>query len=261
MCIFIFICCKIFLSAARKNERIQKMSTETIIKYAARILTFLLVTPLHESAHGWMAKQLGDDTAERQGRITLNPFAHLDPLGTILIILTGFGWANPVPVNPLLFKKVKKNGKRVTLRGGMALTALAGPVSNLIAAFVIGLVYNILLCTETGRMSIILGAEYNPVMYTVMLLFSYLFSVNVGLAVFNLIPIPPLDGFHILSFFTNDKIDRFVRDNGQIIVRGFFALMLISTYIPQLTDPLRWLQGHVSNLLWMAVSWIPTVFG
>jgi Zn-dependent protease len=248
------------LSAVYSTERIKNMSTETIIKYAARILTFLLVTPLHESAHGWMAKQLGDDTAERNGRITLNPFAHLDPLGTVLIILTGFGWANPVPVNPLLFKKVKKNGKRVTLRGGMALTALAGPVSNLIAAFVVGLAYNILLCTETGKMSIIMGAPYNPTMYTVQLLLSYLFSVNVGLAVFNLIPFPPLDGFHILSFFTKDKFDRFIRENGQLIIRAFFGFMLLSSFVPQLTYPLRAVTGLVTSLLWMTVSWIPVVF-
>lgn len=235
------------------------MSTETIIKYAARILTFLLVTPLHESAHGWMAKQLGDDTAERQGRISLNPFAHLDPLGTILIILTGFGWANPVPVNPLLFKREKKNGKWVSMRGGMALTAAAGPISNLIAAFVVALVYNILLCTDAGKATL-LGGQ-NALLSTVMLLLVYLFRVNVGLAVFNLIPIPPLDGFHILSFFTSGKFNTWLHDNIQIITRAFFAFMLLSTWVPQLSWPISALSSLVSGLLWKAVSWIPMVFG
>ena len=222
-----------------------------IIMYIARIITFMLVTPLHESAHGWMAKKLGDDTAEREGRITLNPFAHLDPLGTILILLTGFGWAKPVPVNPLLFKKVKKNGQKVTLRGGMALTAVAGPVSNLIAAFVVGLAYNILICFNIS----------NDFTATVTLLLWYLFRVNVGLAVFNFIPIPPLDGSHILRYFANDKINRWMQVNMEYLTKGFFAFMLISTYIPQLGMPISLATNAVSNLLWHTVSWIPDMFG
>ena len=108
------------------------MNIETFLKYFSRVITLLLVIPLHEAAHGLVAKWLGDATAERQGRITLTPFAHLDPIGSLLMIFTGFGWAKPVPVNPVRMKKY---------RAGFALTALAGPVSNLLAAFVAGLIY------------------------------------------------------------------------------------------------------------------------
>ena len=109
------------------------MDITVFIKYFSRIITMLLVLPLHESAHALVAKWFGDDTAERQGRISLNPLAHLDPFGGLLMVLTGFGWAKPVPINPLRMKKY---------RAGISLTALAGPVSNLLAAFVAGIVYN-----------------------------------------------------------------------------------------------------------------------
>ena len=157
----------------------------------------LLVLPLHESAHALVAKWFGDDTAERQGRISLNPLAHLDPFGGLLMVLTGFGWAKPVPINPLRMKKY---------RAGISLTALAGPVSNLLAAFVAGIAYNIIICTKSGLMALV-SSEVTT-MSCVLLLLSFLFQVNVGLAVFNLIPIPPLDGYNVLSYFTSEKVDR-----------------------------------------------------
>ena len=118
------------------------MDLATFMKYFSRIATILLVIPIHESAHGLMAKWLGDDTALRQGRISLNPFVHLDPLGTVLMVLGGFGWAKPVPVNPVRFKHY---------RAGFALTALAGPVSNLIASFLAALAFAIILQTKSGE--------------------------------------------------------------------------------------------------------------
>ena len=245
------------------------MDIDLILMFAARVATFLLVIPLHESAHAWVAKKLGDDTAEQQGRISLSPFVHFDLFGTLLMILTGFGWAKPVPVNPLRFSKVKKNGKKVSMRGGMALTALAGPVSNLIAAFLSGLVYNIILCTQAGRTAllqmnagnIVIGDKSYAFLSAAELLLQYLFIVNVGLAVFNLIPIPPLDGFNVLRYFTSEKVDRWFYEHQMIITRVFFALLLLMTFIPVIGSPLSVVSGFVCDLLWKAVSWIPTVFG
>ena len=102
------------------------LTLERMMIYGARIAVFLLIIPIHESAHGLMAKWLGDDTAEKEGRITLNPMAHLDVAGFILMLLLGFGWAKPVPINPMYFRDRKT---------GSALTALAGPVSNLLLTF------------------------------------------------------------------------------------------------------------------------------
>ena len=208
----------------------------------------LLVLPLHESAHALVAKWFGDDTAERQGRISLNPLAHLDPFGGLLMVLTGFGWAKPVPINPLRMKKY---------RAGISLTALADPVSNLLAAFVAGIAYNIIICTKSGLMALV-SSEVTT-MSCVLLLLSFLFQVNVGLAVFNLIPIPPLDGYNVLSYFTSEKVDRWFYRHQREVTFAFIVVILGLSYIPSAHNPLYIVTDFVSNALWKAVSWIPRV--
>lgn len=222
------------------------MDITSFIKYFSRVVTMLLVIPLHESAHGLVAKWFGDDTAERQGRITLNPMAHFDPIGSILMLLTGFGWANPVPINPMRMKKY---------RAGISLTALAGPVSNLIAAFVAGLAYNLILCTEEGVKVWAIG-EITPLFCTMLLLW-YLFHINIGLAVFNLIPIPPLDGYNIISYFTSEKVDRWFYQHQREVSIAFLVIILGISYIPSAYNPLYIVTDFISDLLWKGVSWIP----
>lgn len=230
----------------------------------SRILTLLLVIPVHEAAHGLMAKWLGDDTAERQGRITLNPMAHIDPWGSLLMILTGFGWAKPVNVNPLRMKKY---------RAGFALTALAGPASNLISALIAGLAYNIMLCFNFGvsaaDMRFLSGlnplTQVNDLLNSFgvtpricfMLILIYLFYINIGLAVFNLIPVPPLDGFNILRAFTSEKVDRWFYMHQREISIAFIALIFLGRYLP--FNPLGRVSEAVSNLFWNVVDWIPAM--
>ena len=224
------------------------MDITVFIKYFSRIITMLLVLPLHESAHALVAKWFGDDTAERQGRISLNPLAHLDPFGGLLMVLTGFGWAKPVPINPLRMKKY---------RAGISLTALAGPVSNLLAAFVAGIAYNIIICTKSGLMALV-SSEVTT-MSCVLLLLSFLFQVNVGLAVFNLIPIPPLDGYNVLSYFTSEKVDRWFYRHQREVTFAFIVIILGLSYIPSAHNPLYIVTDFISDTLWKAVSWIPRV--
>ena len=137
--------------------------------------------PVHELAHGWVAYKLGDTTAKDEGRLTFNPLAHLNPIGTIMIFLFGIGYARPVPVNPNRFKHPKS---------GMALVSLAGPIANLLMGFIFNFIYIAIYSKAPGADGFLGAVEY----------FLYFAAwINVSLAVFNLIPIPPLDGSKVLA--------------------------------------------------------------
>lgn len=224
------------------------------LKYFARILTMLLVLPLHEAAHAGVARLLGDDTAQRQGRLTVNPFAHLDPIGSVLIILTGFGWAKPVPVNPMRMKKY---------RAGFALTALAGPVSNLLAAIAAALARSIILSTDAGYQAIFDYAVHDNIspMFCAVLLLEFLVSVNVGLAVFNLIPLPPLDGFNVLRYFTSEKFDRWFYMHQREIQIGFLLFLVVFSQITPQYNPIYIVSDALQDLIWKMFSWIPEARG
>ena len=158
-----------------------------LLEFITLSLIVLVVLPVHEMAHGYVAYRLGDPTAKNMGRLTPNPLAHLDPIGTLMIFLLGFGYAKAVPVNPYNFRNPNT---------GMALTALAGPVSNLLMAVLAVGLYRLLSFFITS-------AYVNSILYWMLIL--VFASVNVGLAVFNLLPIPPLDGYRILSVILPDR--------------------------------------------------------
>ena len=158
-----------------------------LLEFITLSLIVLVVLPVHEMAHGYVAYRLGDPTAKNMGRLTPNPLAHLDPIGTLMIFLLGFGYAKAVPVNPYNFRNPKT---------GMALTALVGPVSNLLMAVLAVGLYRLLSFFITS-------AYVNSILYWMLIL--VFASVNVGLAVFNLLPIPPLDGYRILSVILPDR--------------------------------------------------------
>jgi Zn-dependent protease len=150
------------------------------------IIPMMLSLTVHEWAHAFSAYRLGDDTASREGRLTLNPMAHIDPIGTILLPLLGvpFGWAKPVPVNPTRFKR------SVTMGTGMAITAAAGPASNLVLA---------LVCAVTLGVMMRVAPETMAQQHGVYGLLLYGLELNVGLAIFNMLPLPPLDGSRIVE--------------------------------------------------------------
>ena len=150
----------------------------------------LIALMFHELAHGYVSIKLGDPTPRMQGRMTLNPIAHLDLVGTILMIFTGFGWAKPVQINPRYYKDPKK---------GMALTALAGPLMNFLLAILAMLLYGIyfIIVSKTGLMA---GA-----MYSVGYLVMRFVTLNLCFMVFNFIPIPPLDGSRVLGIFLSNR--------------------------------------------------------
>ncbi len=172
-------------------------TTDALLAGLAFLPIMIISLSIHEFAHAWSAWKLGDDTASREGRLTLNPLAHIDLLGTILLPLAGipFGWAKPVPVNPARFRR------EVTMGRGMAITAAAGPLSNvilaLVAAVAVGLVARLapdLLETNTAVRQLLLGGMVSNRWLPGLL------QLNVSLALFNLIPLPPLDGSRIVAW-------------------------------------------------------------
>lgn len=172
---------------------------------------FLLAITVHEYAHAWMANRMGDPTAKDMGRLTLNPLPHLDLFGTIAMLVLGFGWAKPVMVNPQNLKNPRQDNLWISL---------AGPVSNLLSALILGALFRI-----GGQF---LGLSQTGELILLMLLLAV--RLNIILAIFNLLPIPPLDGYHVLeglvSYNTYIKLQQFERAGSMILL----GLVLVSSF-------------------------------
>lgn len=210
----------------------------------------ILAISVHESAHGLAALWLGDDTARRMGRISLNPLRHLDPIGFAMMIFAHFGWAKPVPVNPWRMTKIKSR------KAGMAITAAAGPISNvllsLLSAFLFTLVYYGAAAREdytavydlyryltTGYGG---GSGWVYLLGKLLLVFMIL---NANLAVFNLIPISPLDGSKILAIFLPDKAHEWLMR----YERYGFIILAIVLFTGILSGPLSFLVNGLINFI------------
>ena len=191
--------------------------SQVIISLLSCFVVIFLTLPIHEFAHGFVSTKLGDPTPRYQGRLTLNPMAHIDWMGALGIVLFGIGWAKPVQVNARYYKNSKF---------GMALVALAGPVSNLIVAFVSLFLYK----------SLEVIAEFSNTDTNVILLslIAYFFvsiaQINIYLAVFNLIPIPPFDGSRILFVILPQKYYFNIMRYERYIFIGVFALLYIGVF-------------------------------
>ncbi|OPX28856.1 MAG: site-2 protease family protein [Candidatus Cloacimonas sp. 4484_143] len=155
-------------------------------------LPILLITlTIHEFSHGYVAYLLGDDTAKRAGRLTLNPISHIDPFGLIMLFIARIGWAKPVPINPYNFQNYKRD---------TAITAAAGPISNFIMAILLSLIFKVIKVADPD---IMYQASAMSQFWLGMLLYAIL--INLALGLFNLIPIPPMDGSKILGGFLSDE--------------------------------------------------------
>ena len=216
--------------------------TNMMFDVFVRLIVLFTAMPVHECAHGYIASRLGDNTARYQGRLTLNPFMHLDPLGSVLLLFTGFGWAKPVQVNPRNFKHPRRD---------MALSSLAGPVSNIILALIVMVVFK--LCLGLGYTSAMRSGS--NALYTILQMLSIMISVNLSLAVFNFLPIPPLDGSKIFGAILPEKYYFFMMQYERYVFIALFLLL----YTGILSTPLRFLTGLLYSLLdiiTMPVSWL-----
>ena len=190
-----------------------------------RVAAILICLIIHEVSHGLAAYKLGDPTAKMNHRLSLNPLRHLDLFGTLMMVVVGFGWAKPVPVDPRYFKKPKQ---------GMAITALAGPLSNFVLAFLSAIAVNFL----SGAMTV---KGEGGVLFTAARFFYLMVLLNIGLGIFNLIPFPPLDGSKVLAMFLPDRAyDQWMR----LERYGMFVLMLLL------------FTGVFDTFLYAARSWI-----
>lgn len=191
-----------------------------IIQLLLTLPIIILSLTVHECAHGYIAKKLGDPTAENLGRLTLNPLKHLDPFGVLFMLLFGFGWARPVPVNARNFKKPRRD---------MALTAVAGPVSNLLLATVFAILYE--TAYTVMKKSAEAGGGTGTLGMTVMLFFSLGLQLNVFLAVYNMLPIPPFDGSRFFYVFLPVKWYFKVMKYERYIMLGLMAVILFESYV------------------------------
>ena len=204
-----------------------------IAEILAVLLIIFLILPLHEWAHAEAAYLLGDKGIKERGRLSLNPLSHIDPVGALFMLLIGFGWAKPVPVDSRYFKNPKL---------GMGITALMGPVANLVAGFAGLLVYYGIKCASPS----FLVSDGLGEIVCVFLVFYV--QVNVNLAVFNLLPIPPLDGSKILFTVLPDSAVAFFYRYQMV----FFAALFILIY----TGPLSSLIGFLSGGMLSGMSWL-----
>lgn len=220
-------------------------SINIIIYYLAAIIAVIFVFSPHEYAHALVAYKCGDGTAKMRGRLSLNPIRHLDPYGFLLCIIAGFGWAKPVPINPYNFRNYRR---------GLFLTAVAGVTANYIIAF---LAYPLFLLVELyfPATTVALSYLYLFLEQTFLLIFTY----SLGVFIFNLLPLYPLDGFRVVESLTREvnPVHRFLKNYGQyiliaLVLESFLCDVLVryaNIYAARYFDILGYVQWFAYNIL------------
>ncbi len=214
----------------------------TLERLLYSVPAILIAMVLHELAHGYVSYRLGDPTPKETGRLSLNPLRHLDPLGSLMLLFVGFGWAKPVMINPNYYKNRKL---------GTVMVSLAGPLTNFILAFIGSLLISIIFKVCGGRIQFQTETGYKIFSYIWQFLY-YFMMLNIGLGVFNLIPFPPLDGSKVLTailperlYFTLMRYERY----------GQFVLIVI-LYAGLLNTPLSFLRTTVFNGMQTLTDWL-----
>ena len=213
------------------------MSRGVLAIWLMRGIGMLLAIPLHESAHAWASAKLGDPTAKNMGRLTLNPFAHFDLMGALCMIVAGVGWAKPVPVYPTRYKNPKV---------GMALSAAAGPLSNFLAAYLFVVLDKL----------VYYFAPQTMLWGVVELFLQVLVSLNLSLAIFNLLPVPPFDGSRIATLFLPSKWYFRVMQYERYLFIAMFVLLVMGVF----DAPLAWMNQIALNFLNLATGYVDQIY-
>ena len=216
------------------------MDFSKIIEYIFLIPIALITLSVHECAHGYAAYKMGDPTARNFGRLTLNPFKHLDLYGTVCMILFRFGWAKPVPINARNFKDPRK---------GMAITAAAGPASNLILAFLAAICIKLLALLANTLIPQFQNDVLFYFFYYLILFFELFHILNLSLCVFNLIPLPPLDGSRIFLAFLPPRLYFKVMRYERVIQIALMVALLFGAFSGVIQDVVEWLSAVMFKIL------------
>lgn len=196
----------------------------------------LVAITFHEFAHGFVAYKLGDNTAKDEGRLSLNPLDHLDPIGTLMLLFAGFGWGKPVHVNP------RNYTRKISMEKGEALVSSAGPIMNILLAIIFTLIY---FAVKRYASVAFLSSTVGGI---ILLLIFSIISTNIGLGVFNLIPLPPLDGSKIIMPFLPYKAKEFFVNNEQIFSLIFVVLWVTGIAGIIITPVINWVTSGILNL-------------
>lgn len=214
--------------------------TSGVLNLLLTIPGVLIALTFHEFAHAWAANKLGDDTPRLQGRLNLNPLSHIDPMGFVFLIVAGFGWGRPVQIDPRNF-----NSKH-SISKAEAIVSAAGPIMNFILAFVFLIIYY-LLFSVTNVLDA-LSVQWQQVIFLVI---TYTISINIGLGVFNLIPLPPLDGSKILMHFLPYNGKQWFYNNQQIFYI-IFLLIWITGLSSAILNPI--FSGVLNGMNWIVYN-------
>ncbi|MBR6581151.1 MAG: site-2 protease family protein [Ruminococcus sp.] len=218
---------------------------ETVMSFLSRALMLLLVLPVINYAKGMVAKKQGDDTAEMAGYLTLNPMKHLDLLGSLMILLCGFGWSKPMPINYNRMRNTKK---------GIILVAITGPLSLFIMSIICKNISAVVSYILEGMAGLAIA-----------IIFALLASISVCIGVIHLLPLPGMDGFTLLYYLTGNKFASWYHRNQPVIDQFSFYILIFLFFIGRLTkgalDPLGWMINLFDFVFGLTTLWVPMVFG
>jgi len=213
-------------------------NTEALLSLVLTVPAVLIAITFHEYAHALAADKLGDDTPRRQGRLTLNPLAHLDPIGSIILVFAGFGWGKPVEINPRNFNRT------VTMSAGEAIVSIAGPMMNFLLAIVFSIITFTMLKLAPAFVLTQLGG-------VILSLLQITVAINIGLGVFNLIPLPPLDGSKVLNHFLPYNAKEWFARYAQVFYIIFVVLWITGLAGTIISPIIDWVYKGITTLVAM----------